>query len=201
MVSCKYCNKTFKTASGNGVHEIQCKLNPNFRVIQQGRKAWNKGLTATIDNRVAELASTIRKSRMLNPFKMTLAQKEHLSKHAKLNGYGGYRENAGRSKKFKVYDSFGNQTTLQSTYEYACFEILCELEIRWIRPKALKYDNKNYFADFYLVDFDIWLDPKNSYKALQDANKIQKVIEQNNIKLFVLLKEQITKQYISFVIQ
>ena len=61
------------------------------------------------------------------------------------------------------------------------------MSINWVRPKALKYDGRNYFADFYLPDYDLWLDPKNNYKALLDAEKIQKVIEQNNVKLFILL--------------
>ena len=75
-------------------------------------------------------------------------------------------------------------------------QVLNELAINWIRPKALKYDNRNYFADFYLPDYNIWLDPKNSYKAKQDEEKIRKVIEQNNVKLYILLEEHLTEEFI-----
>jgi hypothetical protein len=109
---------------------------------------------------------------------------------------GGYRENAGRSKKFRVLDSNGKETVLQSTYELMCSEILNECSISWIRPKALMYSGKRYFADFYLVDYDIYLDPKNNYKAKLDQLKITEVQKQNNVSVFVLLKEQITKEYI-----
>ncbi len=129
-----------------------------------------------------------------------LLRRQKLSKRAKERKFGGYRENAGISKKFKVFDSFGKPTTLQSTYELAVFGILCELGVEWTRPKALKYDNRNYFADFYLPAYNVWLDPKNDYKAKQDEEKIQKVIEQNNVKVFVLLKHQISKEYISRLI-
>lgn len=173
MPNCKHCNKEFKTASGTGVHEIQCKLNPNYRNIQLGRTAWNTGIRTKPD----------------------LRNKEYIGKR------GGYRANAGKSKKFKVLDSFGKETLLQSSFELKCSEILNELSIRWIRPKAIKYDNKNYFADFYLADYDVWLDPKNNYKAKLDKEKIQKVIEQNNIKLYILLEEQINKDYITSLIQ
>jgi hypothetical protein len=126
---------------------------------------------------------------------------EKRSEHARKNNFGGYRENAGHSKKFKVVDSFGKETTLQSSYELRCSELLNGLGIKWLRPKALKYDNKNYFADFYLPELDIWLDPKNAYKAKQDYDKIKKVIEQNNVKLFVLLEEQLTTEYIVSIIE
>ena len=121
---------------------------------------------------------------------------EERSIAAKKQGFGGYRENAGHSKKFKVIDSFGKEVTLQSTYELTCSQILNTLGIKWIRPKSLKYDERHYFADFYLPDFDVWLDPKNDHKAKGDEEKIRKVIEQNKIKLFVLLKHHLTEEYI-----
>jgi len=159
------------------------------------RVAWNKGLNCD-DLRVKRNTDSLR----ANPNITGKAKTPELEeiRRAKISSsgkgkIGGYRENAGRSKKFKVYDSFGKLTTLQSTFEYALFEILCELEIRWIRPKALKYNGKNYFADFYLVDFNLWLDPKNDFKAKCDAMKIKDVTEQNNIRLYILLEEQINK--------
>lgn len=171
-VECKYCKRSFRTSVGRGIHEIQCLQNPQSRNIQKGRNAWNKG----------------------NKSKPDLRNPQYIGR------IGGYRANAGRSKKFKVHDSLGNLTTLQSTYEYAVFEILCELGIRWIRPGALKYHGRNYFADFYLLDFDIWLDPKNTYKAKIDQSKIDQVIKENNCTLIVLLENQINKSFISRVI-
>lgn len=170
--SCHFCNQNFSSSSGRGVHEIQCLKNPARRILNLGRTAWNKGNRSKPDTRDPEFIGKV----------------------------GGYRPNAGRSKKFRVYDTQGNIVVLQSTYELDLFEILCELGVRWERPKALKYDNKNYFADFYLLDFDVWLDPKNSYKAKQDLDKITKVIEQNNIRLYVLLKHQLDKEFIAGII-
>lgn len=202
-LTCKFCNKLCKNLNSLKNHERLCPSNSERNYISHtiGIKAWNKGLTATNDERVANQAAKIAKTRKENPISLTQEQKNHLSSIAKLNGFGGYRENAGRSKKFRVLDSYGKETVLQSSYELLCSNILNELNIKWIRPKAIKYDNKNYFADFYLTEYDIWLDPKNSYKAKQDKEKITKVIEQNNIKLFVLLEHEITKEYIGSLIQ
>lgn len=211
MFNCKFCDKENTSKRCKGQHERFCKNNSlrkeyiSYTTSKRGYNAWNKGLNQLIDDRVKQNVVSMKKSSHLigwckDPIK-EVERRRKISVKAKLNGAGGYKENAGRSKKYKVYDSFGNKTTLQSSYEHDCFEILSELEIRWIRPKAFKYDGKNYFADFHLVDFDIWLDPKNNYKAKCDSEKIKKVIDQNKIKLLVLRKSQITKEYISRVVQ
>lgn len=128
------------------------------------------------------------------------SQRQRLSEVAKQRGFGGYQPNAGHSKKFRVTDSFGKETVLQSTYELECANLLNDMGIRWNRPKAMKYGSKNYFADFYLPDYSVYLDPKNSYKAKLDADKIAAVIAENNVKLYVLLKEHITRDYIEKLI-
>jgi hypothetical protein len=173
---CDICGQICRGPKALKSHKTQKHVYKK-RSIPRGRPiglpAWNKGLSKKKDNR--------------NP--------EFIGKR------GGYRPNAGRSKKFKVLDSFGNIVTLQSTYELNLSEILFDLGIEWVRPKALKYDNKNYYADFYLPIYDIWLDPKNSYKAKQDVEKIEKVIKQNNVKLLVLLEYQITREYIASLVK
>lgn len=193
MSNCKYCNKETNTRSHKN-HELRCPDNPNrvYKNGMLGKKGGNQYTKA-------------KKLGLPKPDYDTSNWKvggccawttEQRSENAKKHGFGGYRENAGHSKKFKVIDSFGKETTLQSTYELRCSNILNELCIKWLRPKALKYDGRNYFADFYLPELDIWLDPKNNYKAKQDQEKINKVIEQNNVRLFVLLEHQLTKEYI-----
>lgn len=200
---CKFCNKEYNTQQGRGLHEIQCSLNPDSRSIQAGRVAWNKGLSKETDPRLAKSSESLKKHIELNldhgkckdPSK-EIERRKKISEAAIKSGCGGYKENAGRSKKFKVIDSFGKETTLQSSYELLCSEILDKLNIKWIRPKALKYSGRNYFADFYLIAYDIYLDPKNNYKAKMDEDKIAAVIKENKVKLFVLLKEQITEEYL-----
>lgn len=202
MLICNFCQKECPSKSGLGNHKRFCPHNPN-RVAyvsqttkEKGHIAWNKGLDKT-DERVARLSA---KAAAAPRRPMSEQSRQNISRGTK-GKTGGYRENAGISKKFRVEDSFGKITCLQSSYELEVSKILNELEIKWLRPKALKYDGRNYFADFYLPDFDVWLDPKNDYKAKLDEEKIRKVIEQNNVKLFVLLKEQINAKYICSIAQ
>lgn len=113
---------------------------------------------------------------------------------------GGYREGAGRSKKFKVRDSFGQTVCLQSSYEFDLFNILNTLNVKWLRPVFLSYNlngrNRKYFADFYLPDSNLYLDTKNDYLFKIDAPKIEAVRTQNQIKLIVITKNEISLEYI-----
>lgn len=199
---CKFCLKYFDSASGRGVHEVSCDKNPDKKIRNiTKRTAWNKGQTKYTNESVAKgsinLKNTLKNKPLVGCFAWS---KEKKSEEAKKRKFGGYRENAGRSKKYQVLDSFGKQTTLQSSYEYKCFEILSELSIRWIRPKALKYNGRNYFADFYLVDYNIYLDPKNNYKAKLDSEKIQLVREQNQVNVFIILEKDLNKEFITGLI-
>ena len=201
MCCCINCKQETTTGQLTRNHIQGCPSKQSVRFPGNiGRTAWNKGLSKDTDSRVAKNAIAVKASakeigRCKDPEK-ELLRRQKLSIAAKKSGFGGYRENAGRSKKFRVVDSFGKETTLQSTFELRCSEILNSMRINWVRPKALKYDGRNYFADFYLPDYDLWLDPKNNYKALLDAEKIRKVIEQNNVKLFILLEHQLTTEFI-----
>jgi hypothetical protein len=193
MFICQHCSKVFTKRSHKN-HELRCPKNlervyVNGMAGKVGCNQYTKSKELGLDSPTYDTSSWKRGG-------ASVWTKEQRSEHAKKHNFGGYRENAGRSKKFKVIDSFGRETTLQSTYELRCSEILNNLGFKWLRPKALKYDGKNYFADFYLPDYNIWLDPKNDYKAKQDEEKISKVINQNNIKLFVILNHQLTEEYI-----
>lgn len=46
MFTCKFCSKTFSKNAGGMVHQNQCRLNPERKIYQLGRKAWNAGKSA-----------------------------------------------------------------------------------------------------------------------------------------------------------
>jgi len=78
-------------------------------------------------------------------------------------------------------------------------------DIVWIRPKPLIYLDKNtqmrrYYPDFYLPAYDVYLDPKNNYVQKRDEDKIKRVQEQNNVKVFVLNKQQLAWKIIETII-
>lgn len=85
------------------------------------------------------------------------------------------------------YNPYENKKVLlESSWEVRAANLLCKLDITWIRPKPIKWIDANqthrlYFPDFYLPDYDIYLDPKNPYCMEQDKEKLSIVCK--NIKL------------------
>lgn len=84
---------------------------------------------------------------------------------------------------------------LDSTWELELAKRLDEINVKWIRPDPLVWiDNEgkahHYFPDFYLPEYNLYLDPKN-----QQALKVQKkkldllLIQYPNIKIIYSLKE------------
>ena len=88
---------------------------------------------------------------------------------------------------------FAGTVWLESSYELKVANELDNNNIKWTRPPYLPYDvSKKYFPDFYLIDFDVYLDPKNDYLIEQDKDKINSVVEQNNVRVLVLPKNKLT---------
>jgi hypothetical protein len=90
----------------------------------------------------------------------------------------------------------GTVVLLDSSWEEALAKRLDFLKIKWIRPKTpiqWKDDtgkSHNYFPDFYLSDYDIWLDPKNDQVYKLSKEKIEAIMKiLPNLKIIRTLKE------------
>ena len=106
-----------------------------------------------------------------------------------------------------------NGINLDSSYELIVAKSLDENNIAWIRPKPLKYvdaynKEHNYIPDFYLPEYNVYLDPKNDFLinnvnpnlGFSDVDKIKWVMQQNNAKVIILNKEQLTWSVIKTLI-
>jgi len=113
--------------------------------------------------------------------------KDKLSKIAIERGFGG--KNYRKTFYYKGY-------ILESSYELLLAQELDNNNIQWVRPKRFYWldifgKKRHYTPDFYLPEYDIYLDPKNNYLIKTDIEKIRLCSEQNNVKIFVLLKDQL----------
>lgn len=81
----------------------------------------------------------------------------------------------------------GKTIKLGSSWEKKIAVFLDDNNIEWIRPSSLEYTDLNgksrkYFPDFYLTEYDIYLDPKNPMKIKNDEYKLSCFIDK--IKLY-----------------
>lgn len=115
--------------------------------------------------------------------------KKRLSAVAKKRNLGGNNP----SCKIKY-----NGIKLDSSYELKYAKYLDSKKIKWIRPNYFiwidkKNNNHRYYPDFYLINEDKYIDTKNEYLIKKHENKIQRVIEQNNINLEIISKDDLDK--------
>lgn len=188
-VICKQCGKSSsKYGIKNHISIVhEGKIN---RVSHQGgrKKAWNKGLTKTSDTRIASLSMKISKTLKGRKHKPhTGESKKNLREHAIKNKLGGH------TSKKRIYYLMKNNdfVYLQSSYEVEVAKQLDANNIMWIRPKPLLWIDDNnmehrYYPDFYLIDYNVYLDTKNDYLIKKDKKKIESVCKQQNVRILVL---------------
>lgn len=215
MFNCKYCEKECKNENSLRNHERMCKQNPNRQesaFIAYNKKkitgeitVWNKGLTKETDERLAKAGIKISQSNTGKPGrKHTEEEKAYLREVALKNKFGGFN----MRKKGIMY----NNTKLDSSYEVLLAQNLDANNIKWERCKRFPYVINGklhyYTPDFYLPEYNIYLDPKNDYLinninpilGYSDIEKIEVVSAQNNIKIIILNKEQLTWDYIKSIV-
>jgi hypothetical protein len=89
----------------------------------------------------------------------------------------------------------GNIIKLDSKWEEELAKRLDSIGIDWIRPAPLKWSDDNgithnYFPDFYLPKYDIYLDPKNPYAVSVQQTKINCLLKQiRNLRILYTLEE------------
>lgn len=199
--TCKYCGKECKNENSHRNHERCCTSNPERQSTSHpGHRPGNQFLKAR------ELGLPVPPGAMLGKPGTFLGKhhseeaKKKLSEAAKRNSFGGHT-----SKQRIMY----NGIQLHSSYETKLAIDLDANSIAWTRPAPMhwlddKGEDHRYYADFYLPDYDIYLDPKNDFLieavnpafGITDREKISRVAAQNSVRIFILNSEQLSWSYV-----
>lgn len=117
--------------------------------------------------------------------KELIKQKALASKHRRLTRH---------VREYTMRD--GSVIKLDSSWEEALAKRLDELKIEWIRPEepihyfTLNGEKHNYFPDFYLPKYDLYLDPKNPAAINAQKDKISILLNKmNNLIIIKTLDE------------
>jgi predicted nucleic acid-binding Zn ribbon protein len=106
--------------------------------------------------------------------------------------------NCGGKTFYKRYEY--NGINFDSSWEVKIAKWLDKNNIKWIRKGLLFWwsdkggQRRRYHPDFYLPEYDVYLDPKNPYKLKNDLPKLKKVIEEHKITLHYGSIEKIKKE-------
>lgn len=122
--------------------------------------------------------------------------KQHMSEIAFERHLGGWHTS-------KTFEYKGIK--LDSKYELEVAKELDKNQVKWERPAYFLWEDTGgvkhrYYPDFYLPEYNIYLDPKNDFLinnkskrfGMTDVEKIEKVQQQNRIRIIILDKDNLT---------
>lgn len=222
---CKFCGKECKNLNSLTQHEIRCKENPDYLLLNLnykprvgfnniGRTAWNKGLTKETDDRVLKQSQTFALNKDFHqPCNSWMNDLDKLAKANEGRRQKALDNNLG-SKGFHGKAIDYNGIKLDSSYELIVAQQLDMNQVHWVRPnKGFPYYDQNnkfhrYMPDFYLPEYDVYLDPKNdaliefiNSNGYNDKQKIQWCMDNNDIKVIILTKDELTWDKIKYRIE
>ena len=209
LSECKYCNLIFSkemTSNSRANHSRWCHKNPKRQDYVDNLK--NNGNAEAMNN-------ARKKSGMLNQYVKARLEGKDIPESPNKGKPGSFlgknhtdtskeliRQKALSSKhrrlvrsvtKYKKLD--GSVVILDSSWEVALAKRLDDQNIEWIRPQPLEWTDEdgivhNYFPDFYLPKYDIYLDPKNPQAIKVQKNKLMIVLKKySNIVILSSLEE------------
>lgn len=211
--TCKTCGKVMTEYYGSGLYcsrscankrnlndETKQKIINTTKKLKNAKYCLDCSKKLKSSNKSGYCRSCYRNHRIINE-----TTRHKLSESAIRRNFGGFN--------FRNKGIYYNGLKLDSSYEVTVAKSLDNNNIKWIRPKSIYYiDNtgkrRRYIPDFYLPDYNVYLDPKNDYlinsinKSLgySDVDKINWVMQQNNVKIIILNKNQLEWKIIKTLI-
>lgn len=192
MRICKYCGE----AVASNAQARWCSKNPN---LEANRKALSeKNRTVAIRIGTSERIKEAHKKGHYDKAKQKQRQNPTFKGRAHTEeAKQVIREKALASKhrRLKKGTVMYKGVLLDSSWELALAQRLDELNVKWIRPEPIQWQDENgtshhYFPDFYLPEFDLFIDPKNPAAYTNQIKKIEILRKQiPNLMFLKTLKE------------
>jgi len=192
--SCNKCPKIHNTRAKMAIHYWRC------HTIEDGAKVPNPLANRKI---VHNQFTSGKESRHRESTKAKLSAASRANP-AGVALHPHLRSGAGNSKHYLVHDSNNTPVTLQSSWEYELYLDLERNAIKWRRPAPFWLTLKNkcgrnssYTPDFWLVDYDVYLDPK-ARENIEQSKRIEYWSIQYQKKLLIIRnKNDLNWDYIS----
>ena len=159
-----------------------------------GRRGWNKGLTKDTDERVRKTGETLSRKiadGIIKPYQLGKPLTEEIK--AKLsNCREEYLKKNPHVKWYKVSNG-KTEVDVQGGWERKVAEWLTTSGVKWIRRKLKFHRTRRYTPDFYLPDYDLFIEVKGWWKD-RDKYKMFLVLQDNpEVQLRILDKRHIRK--------
>lgn len=201
MSTCKHCGHIFETSDKPkgwmANHSRWCEANPK---VNQYINDANSRILANAHSKEAEekRKKTVAVNVNLGKYKgknssfKGMPGKKHTEESKKKISEAALKSKHRRLRKNPIpYKGI----ILDSSWELELAKRLDFLEIEWIRPGPIEWNDvsgvtHNYFPDFYLPKFSLYLDPKNQHAIRVQSEKLNIISEAiPNLRIIETLKE------------
>jgi hypothetical protein len=211
-LECKYCGISFQNVSTSkkANHSRWCDQNPlkeEYLLHLKNRKG-RKNVIKDIEKWKESIANAHKRNCYINAGSKRLKTRISNNKMSHSpESIEKIRTAALKSKHQRICKSTvnftkkdGSTVRLDSSWEVKIAIILEKHDIEWIRPKPLlwidsKNIERNYFSDFYLTKYDLYLDPKNDYCKIKQKEKIDYLLR-NFDNIVILGKDDLNEGFI-----
>lgn len=185
---CIYCKNTFESGRQLAAHIKWCEYGPyrteSLKNLTKGRHKITTESRKVVGRKVSEL----HKNGHYEEAYVKAARKNTGRKHsnetkAKISISARNSNHRRLVRGTRIYiKRDGTEVLLDSSWEESLANRLDIMEIEWDRPDPIIYTDKegkdrNYFPDFYLPKYDLYLDPKNEYAYRSQIEKIKILFE------------------------
>jgi hypothetical protein len=195
MFKCKYCQQEFQfeTASEKANHTRWCKDNPSRQQYVEKLKYIRSNISEESKLKASEKIKLAHANGVYDYDAITSKKLETRKKNGTLEHTEEakikMRDAALKSHHRRLVRSIrdyvkkdGTVVKLDSSWEEALAKRLDDINVDWERPSTpifYEIDNitKRYFPDFFLPDYDLYLDPKNPIACKVQESKIKILLE------------------------
>jgi hypothetical protein len=191
--SCKHCNTTYdlddKPKGWMANHSRWCDSNPKRNAYVNNMEKARNAKTIEGRKRAAEKVSEHHKNGVYDHVDhRTFLGRKHTDESKQKTRVKALASKHRRLRK-GVVEYKG--VMLDSSWELALAQRLDELNIEWVRPDPIPWIDTagvthNYFPDFYLPKYDVYLDPKNPAAFKAQTEKVH--ILMNTYKNIVFIQ-------------
>lgn len=187
------CNKEFEKSQSLNAHFCYCLIHRENKPIIKTNKHldnyrnWNKGLTKDNNESVKQYGLTYSNNIKNNISKPGFLNKKHTNEAKEKISESRQKileSNESHCKWYLVNNGF-KDIKVQGTWERDIAEILTKNNIKWERIKLKYCKYKNYTPDFYLIDYNIFIEVKGWWRDY-DIEKTKKVLNEHNIDLRII---------------
>lgn len=191
----KFCNHSCAATVNNLVREPKSEI--ERKKISDGVKSFNlknpgfNKIRAELGIKVCSIHiknCTSCKKKFVCAYKKGNNERKTCSYECRIKASTSNRpyQNGSRKTQYFFNITQGKDVLLESSWEVNIATLLDVNGIKWIRPEPIKWIDDSeklryYYPDFYLPEFQVYLDPKNPYCMKQDVDKMRIVSDKIDI--------------------